>query len=138
MRRGAHDRLPLAPTCTPPPLAVTPLLEAARENRPETASLLLSRGAAVNARAKSGYTALAHAADKGFASVVAVLLDGGADRSIRTSSDVTPMQLALFGHHSAVTLEFSKPRGGAGGHAPPPGTATEAAPPASPDGEPIA
>ena len=110
LRGWGSGGLRLNPRAPPP---VTPLLEASRENRPATVALLLSRGAAVNARAKSGYTALAYAADMGLASVVAALLDGGADRSIRTSSDVTPMQLALFGHHSAVTLEFSKPRSGA-------------------------
>jgi ankyrin repeat protein len=49
-------------------------------------TLLVGRGADVNARTKAGWTALHFAAREGYADVVELLLASGADVSVKASS----------------------------------------------------
>src|SRR6185503_12723640 len=73
----------------------TALMEAAGNGDVEMLKLLLSRGANVNAVDEEGYTALACAASRrARAEAVRLLLSSGADPTIRTKQNETPLMIA--------------------------------------------
>jgi len=65
-------------------------------------AVLLDQGAPVNARTKSGSTALHEAALKGHAAVVKILLERGADCRARNGSGATPLHDAALGGHAEI------------------------------------
>lgn len=64
--------------------------------------LLLSHGAAIDARAPAGFTALMLAAREGQASTVAVLLEAGADAALTNSEQLTAAQIAARAEQPAI------------------------------------
>lgn len=73
----------------------TPLLHAAMLSYREMIALLLSYGANVNHQDKvMHYTALHHAAWRGDAEVIQILLAAGADKTINDGVDGTPLDVA--------------------------------------------
>lgn len=90
----------------------SPLHYAAAGGAADIASVLIERGASLNARATAGLTPLMMAAREGQEQAVAVLLDAGADASLVNSEGLTALQLAdradkprivkaIKAHHSA-------------------------------------
>jgi len=71
----------------------TPLLLAAKNNRPSTAQLLLERNANINATTRLKATPLIAAASHGHAAIVKLLLAAGADRSMQIDG-MTALTLA--------------------------------------------
>lgn len=69
--------------------AETPLVAAASGGHDAVVALLLSRGAEVNARTTSGWTALMRACNGGHIQCAKLLLDGGADPSLRNEEGYT-------------------------------------------------
>ena len=65
------------------------------ERRPEIVRLLIARGSPVDGRGSpAGHTPLHEAAFNGDLALVRLLLDSGADRSIRTAEGDTPLDIA--------------------------------------------
>jgi len=78
------------------------LTELARES---FMSILLERGADVNAKSDLGVTALMLASQKGDPSCISVLLDGGADVNANSNIGITALKLASQeGHSSCISL----------------------------------
>jgi ankyrin repeat protein len=71
--------------------AVTPLTVAALNGSAPLVTLLLSKGARVNARDSSGSTALTEAVRKGDAEVLRLLLQAGADPAVPMSDGSAPV-----------------------------------------------
>ncbi len=69
--------------------AETPLVAAAGNGHDAVVTLLLSRGAEVDARTTSGWTALMRACNGGYIQCVKLLLDSGADPSLRNEEGYT-------------------------------------------------
>lgn len=69
--------------------------------------VLLGRGAAIDARAPAGFTALMLAAREGQESTVAVLLDAGADASLVNSEQLTAAQIAVRAEHPAIAATIT-------------------------------
>jgi len=82
----------------------TPLAQAAAAGRSEEVSRLLAAGAPVDARDRTGFTALTWAARYGETESVRLLLAAGADPNVRDShfNGWTPMMHALHKHRSAA------------------------------------
>lgn len=72
----------------------SPLHYAAAGGAADIASILIERGAALDARAPAGLTALMMAAREGHESAAAVLLDAGADAALVSSEGLTAAMLA--------------------------------------------
>jgi ankyrin repeat protein len=83
-----------------------PLHRAARSGSVSLVQYLLRRGAALDARDDSNWTALHHAAEKGHARVIRTLLDLGACLDTAPSATATPLELAEINHfdHAAALL----------------------------------
>ena len=73
----------------------TPLHAAAARNKIEAVAALISHGADVNARSKSGSTPLMGASDCGHAKVVEALLDAGADKELKSTGGYSKGKTAL-------------------------------------------
>jgi uncharacterized protein len=76
------------------------------DRRPEVVRLLLDRGSPVDGRGSpSAHTPLHEAAYNGDTALVRVLLERGADRSLRTGDGQTPLEIATQqGRHEVVQL----------------------------------
>ena len=74
----------------------TPLHEAAVHNAVETATLLLKRGAAVNAKNKWGYTPLHYAAWKNAVATATLLIERGAAVNAKDDDGLTPLHYAAY------------------------------------------
>ncbi len=80
---------------------ITALMGAAIANSDKVADVLLNHGGVeVNAKAKQAMTAVNFAADKGSAEVLRLLLDHGADASIKSDDDGLPIHRATSGNHT--------------------------------------
>ncbi len=93
------------------PLGVTPLHAALFGQKPETASILIARGADVTPprRGKgwprAGWTATHYAAAYGYASLIRGLLEAGASALAEDDSGRTPIDVALDnGHHEIAAI----------------------------------
>lgn len=84
------------------PARLTALHIAALDGVPELAVILLRLGAAINARSKSGATALFAACEAGHAPVVRTLLQAGADMWIPTASHENCLYIAALKGNSEV------------------------------------
>ena len=81
---------------TPPPSKADQLQDAARKGDAATVRKLLDEGVDVNTRFRYGTTALFFACDHGHVDVVKVLLDKGADLTLKDSFyGFTPLMLAI-------------------------------------------
>eukprot|EP00877_Chromochloris_zofingiensis_P009718 jgi/Chrzof1/49/Cz01g01190.t1 len=78
---------------------VTPLGHAARMGHTEMATLLIDKGAKLNAVNKDGRTALHFAAKSGRTKVISLLLAAGAGASIKDSAGFAPLHLAVDHEH---------------------------------------
>ena len=96
-------------------LGHTALAEAAARGEAEMASLLLARGAAVDARDVLGQTPLMLAAGNGPAGVVRLLLSAGADPNAADAAKAPALQAAVNGKNpdvvEALLLAGAKPAG---------------------------
>lgn len=75
----------------------TPLMHAIHKNQKASVEALLAGGADVNARARKGATALLMAAGYGYADIVQVLLNHGADPYAETSDGNSALAAAVSG-----------------------------------------
>jgi ankyrin repeat protein len=91
--------------------SVAELLLAAETGRAPVATLLLTRGAEVDARSRSGATPLHRSARYGRLDVARLLLEHGADLAARTSDGRTPLGEALFWDRVELA-ELLRARGG--------------------------
>lgn len=81
------------------------LIKAAKKGNTAKIEKLLARGADVNARNKSGWTALMHAAVNGHTAIIKALLAAGADVNAKNKNGGTAlMQAARYGHPDIVKL----------------------------------
>lgn len=78
------------------------LLLAATHGQAEIVSLLLDRGADINARGAGGYTALHLAAQQGNEAMIRLLLEHMADINAATEDGETAMDLAIKSGHDAA------------------------------------
>lgn len=78
------------------------LLRAAEKGRTDKVQTLLAAGAAVNAKERSGATALMLAAFRGHTDTVQALLHAGADVDIRERNNATALMLAVSNGHTDV------------------------------------
>jgi uncharacterized protein len=79
----------------------TPLMLAARNDRPDVAKFLLGKGAAINAQSAQGYTALMIAVMNNHENLVRILLDRGADVFLQSNdgeprSDGRPNSITII------------------------------------------
>ena len=76
------------------------------DRRPEIVRLLIGRGCPVDGRGSpAGHTPLHEAAFNGDLALLRLLLESGADRSVRTGGGETALQIAVkHGRHEAVRL----------------------------------
>ena len=81
---------------------------AAENGHAETVSVLLERGANINAKNKDGQTALHGAAKNGHAETVSVLLDRGADIEAEDKDGKTPLYLAKINNHEGLAIALVK------------------------------
>jgi ankyrin repeat protein len=89
--------------------AGTPVLEiAAQNNDPSVLTLLLTKGAKLNARGVYGYTALMRAAGRGNVEAVSLLLKAGADPNVR---DALFGETALHKAARSSNRRFGEPAG---------------------------
>lgn len=109
------------------------LSAAAGDCRPAEAAQLIAGGADVNAVNSGGFTPLMRAAGNGCAEVVALLLDAGADASIRHASFGDAADQAKLNRYPAIEAAIRAKRGGAG-----PAAVADAAPTTAAAPEPIA
>ena len=73
------------------------------DRRPEIVRLLVARGSPVDGRGSSaGHTPLHEAAFNGDMALVRLLLDSGADRSLRTPEGETPLDIATKHNRTEV------------------------------------
>jgi ankyrin repeat protein len=68
--------------------AETPLHVAVRRRRLSAVEILLDHGAAIDARTRGGKTAYAHAIRRGFAGIVELLVERGADRGLAPADEL--------------------------------------------------
>ena len=73
---------------------------------PSKVQLLIDRGSEVNAIGPHGVTPLHFAAARDSTVVARILIDAGADKSIRTDDDLTPCDSALFFNASSDTRDL--------------------------------
>jgi serine/threonine-protein phosphatase 6 regulatory ankyrin repeat subunit B len=92
----------------------TPLVVAADHGHAGVVSLLLERGADVNASDIIGYTALQYTAEQGHEEVVSILLSRGADFSGQSLSGFTALICASFHGHLGVVLQLFQHMAGRG------------------------
>lgn len=76
------------------PGEVTPLIMAAWSGHQETVVVLLQAGSNPNAKDESGWSALTHAARKGYVDIARLLIEHGADVNVRLSDGNTPLSWA--------------------------------------------
>ena len=82
-----------------------PLHFAAADGDVESVTLLLDRGAKINATTQDGWTALHFACLWGDEGLVQLLLDRGADVSITTTAGVSALSIATFeGNRNIIEL----------------------------------
>jgi uncharacterized protein len=82
---------------------ITPLIKAAWDGDEEIVTALLAAGAKVNARATdTGETALINAVSNKFTPIVKVLLDAGADLSIRNRFDFNALTIAVAANNEEL------------------------------------
>ena len=84
-----------------------PLLWAASENHVEVARTLLDLGAEINeqqpiTQVSAKHSSLHVAAQKGCVEIVALLIERGADRSLRDKHNNTPLMLAEKKKHTEI------------------------------------
>ena len=80
----------------------TPLMRAANFGFQDVATLLIAKGANVNAQTIDGETPLDYAIDNNHLNVVALLVTKGADVNARTTKGTTPLDAAVFNKHLDV------------------------------------
>ena len=69
----------------------------------DIARILLERGADVNAKSKSGFTALMVAATHNNSPMIGLLLEAGADAALKNAQGQTALEVAdINGNHEAV------------------------------------
>ena len=95
-----------------------PLHVAAHANNPDIVKLLLSKGAMVNGRAKSGNTPLFYSVEATSDAakrydIIKQLIDAGADKTLKNEDNVTAYDIALQMGNPANELELLKPEGAA-------------------------
>jgi hypothetical protein len=90
--------------------AETPLISAAGSGHDAVVALLLSRGAEVNARTTSGWTALMRACNAGHTQCAKLLLDAGADPNLRNDEGYTAY--GRIPENLPELLALVTPRGG--------------------------
>jgi uncharacterized protein len=73
----------------------TCLIEACETGRENVVAALLSKGANLNLTNVNGFSALHLAVDKGFLTIVKMLVEAGADLSIQDDADETPLDWAV-------------------------------------------
>lgn len=94
----------------------TPIMYAAKIGDVTIMTLLINKGADVNAQNKAGATALMLASKYGHFGTVKTLVNNGADPRIKTNNDYTAQQLAsMYGHDDVVdylkTVRYKAPKG---------------------------
>jgi ankyrin repeat protein len=92
----------------------TPLVVAAEHGHAGVISLLLERGADVNASDIMGYTALQYTAEQGHEEVVSILLSRGADFSRQSLSGFTALMLASLHGHLGIVRQLLQHMAGRG------------------------
>ena len=76
---------------------------AALNNRVPALRVLLARGAGINLKNATGFTAVHHAAEVGALDALEILIGAGADLTIRTAGGMLPLDVARArGHQAAV------------------------------------
>lgn len=93
----------------------TPTMYAAKIGDATILSLLINKGADVNAQNKAGATALMLASKYGHLGTVKILIKNGADPRIKTNNKYTAQQLAkLYGHEDIAdylkTVRYKEPK----------------------------
>lgn len=83
----------------------TPLILAALNNHKKSLELLISAGAKMETKGKSGGTALFHAAGNNSVEAAQVLLNHGAQLEIRCQDGFTPLMEAVF-HNNGPMIRF--------------------------------
>jgi hypothetical protein len=89
-----------------PPGEATPLMAAAHRGDPVTAAELVNRGAPLEARDDSGYTALMYGANAGQDEVVRLLLNCGADPNATDAHNNTSLMFAAQHDHLGVVHQL--------------------------------
>ncbi len=97
----------------PKDVGTTPLIVAAGGNCAETVTLLLDRGADLNAKDSDGWTALIKASAGGHAEVVRLLLAKGADMTPTDSSGRSAWTYAALGRRDDIAEMFREARSAA-------------------------